>query len=138
MFAPLFYRHNHMMDQLRKMFEETRQGDYEISTWPLTNIFDNGENLILTAQIPGIKKEDLEINIVKDVLTLSGERKIEYPQDVHIHRRERSNVRFSRSYNLPYRVDASKVDAELADGVLKVILPKHPEEQPKRISITAK
>ncbi|MBN2724040.1 MAG: Hsp20/alpha crystallin family protein [Deltaproteobacteria bacterium] len=137
MFTPVFYRHANLMDQLRRMFEESSE-NYEISSWPLTNVFDNGESLILMAEIPGVKKDELDIEIVKDVLTLKGERRIEYPENVHLHRRERSSIRFHRSYNLPYRVDGSKIIAELENGVLKLVMPKHPEEQAKKIQITSR
>jgi HSP20 family protein len=110
-----------------------------ISMWPPCNMYENGESVILTAEVPGFAQDELNLSVVQDVLTLSGARKPVKPEESIVHRRERqAAVKFSRSFNLPYRVDTGKVEAELKDGVLTVMLPRHPEEQPRSIQIAKK
>ncbi len=139
MFGYSYALHDPFFNQLRRrmmdLFDES--APTHLSTWPPANLYDNGEALVLQMEVPGLTEEDLNISIVQDVLTLSGERKNRLPEGVHLHRRERPVSRFSRSFTLPYRVNTEKVEADLANGLLTVMLPKHPEEQPRKIQIGA-
>lgn len=98
---------------------------------------DDGSNFVLRADVPGLTEKDFEISVAGDTLTLRGERKLELPEGHSVHRRERREFRFAKSYQLPARVDAEKVVATLKHGVLTLTLPKVPEAQPRQISVTA-
>jgi HSP20 family protein len=105
------------------------------ATWPRVNLHDTGKSLLFTAEVPGMAVGDVQVQIQNDVLTLSGERKVQTPQGYTAHRRERAPVSFTRSFNLPVRVDAEKALATIKDGVLSLELPKVAEAQPRQISI---
>ena len=117
-------------------------GDYE-SQWahvPGTGTVtfeDDGSQFILRADVPGLTENDFQINLAGSTLTLRGERKLEVPEGYSVHRRERSAVSFAKSYELPARVDAEKVNATLKHGVLTLTLPKAAEAQPRQISVRA-
>lgn len=137
MFGYTYTLHDQFFNQLRRkmfdIFEEN--GSSHLSTWPPANLYDSGDALILELEVPGITEEELQITLTQEVLTLSGERKSTLPSEVHLHRRERPASKFSRSFTLPYRVDPKAVKATLTDGILEVVLPKHPEEKPHTITI---
>ncbi|MCZ6534052.1 MAG: Hsp20/alpha crystallin family protein [SAR324 cluster bacterium] len=97
----------------------------------------NGENeIVLTAEIPGLGKSDLQIEVNGRVLTLSGEKKEEHEaKENGYYRSERVYGSFKRSFTLPDGVDAEKISASVENGVLHLSLPKKPEAKPKRIEI---
>ncbi len=105
------------------------------ATWPRVNLHDTGTTLLLTAEVPGLTQKDLQIQLENDVLTLSGERKVRVPEGYAAHRRERGSLSFTRSFNLPVKVDAEKTTATLADGILTLEMAKMPEAQPRQIAI---
>ena len=92
---------------------------------------------MLTIELPGVDPEDLDISIVSDSLTLSGERPLEQDGDVKYHRRERWHGSFSRTMQMPFRVDSENVEANFRNGVLEVLLPRAEEDKPRRISVAA-
>jgi len=103
---------------------------------PRVDISETDDVLLVQAELPGIAKEDVSLEIKDGVLTLSGERRYEKNvKDEHVHRVERMYGQFSRSFSLPRNVDADKVDAQMEDGVLQVRLPKLESARPKAISI---
>lgn len=99
------------------------------------NIFENGDDLVLFAEIPGVKKEDVQIEIKDNLLRLSGRRSFEYPKDASIHRVERRNIEFDRSVKLPIRVDVDRVKAEYKDGILKISLPRAEADKPRLVAV---
>jgi HSP20 family protein len=103
--------------------------------WPRVALFDRGNELVLRAEVPGMKKEDLFVTVEQGVVTLKGERKLDAPEGYAVHRQERSAFRFGRSFTLPCRVDGEKASAKLEDGVLVLTLPKTPDEQPRQITV---
>ncbi|MEZ4295598.1 MAG: Hsp20/alpha crystallin family protein [Polyangiaceae bacterium] len=105
------------------------------ATWPRVNLHDAGQGLFLTAEVPGMSAGDFQIQLENDVLTLSGERPAKVPEGFKAHRRERPSLSFTRSFNLPFKVDPEKVAATLKDGVLTIELQKLPEAQPRRIAV---
>lgn len=103
---------------------------------PVVDIQEDKDALVLRAEIPGIKADDVRIDVEKNVLTLHGERKLETKEgEGEYHRIERAYGTFTRSFVLPETVDADRVEAHLADGVLTLRLPKRPVEQPRRIAV---
>lgn len=103
--------------------------------YPRTNLSDTGDNLEIFAEVPGIAKEDLQVKIQGNYLQVSGARKTDAPEGFKNHRNERSAGTFSRSFTLPYEVDASRVEATLKDGLLKLVLPKAEAAKPRQITI---
>ncbi len=108
-------------------------------SFPAMNLWVSDEGTIVTAEVPGIKPEDIDISVVNDLLTISGERLPEQVEEnVRYHRRERGCGKFARSIQLPFAVDASKVEASFENGVLTINLPRKEEEKPKKIKVVAK
>jgi len=109
--------------------------------WPLAypplNVYDDGENFHVRAEVPGLNPDKVELSVAGEVLTLKADRPLEEANGSY-HRRERSAGMFSRSINLPDTVDASGVRASYVNGVLEVTLPRAPEVRPRKISIEAR
>jgi HSP20 family protein len=107
-------------------------------SYPAVNIWASGDCAVLTAELAGVALEDIEIAVENDALTLSGSRK---PDDVEegaaYHRQERRYGNFARSVRLPFRVESSKVEATLRNGVLTITLPCAEAEKPKKITVKA-
>lgn len=103
---------------------------------PSADIVENGKEYTIKADLPEVKKEDIDVKVENGVLTLSGERRVEKStDDEKQHRRESFYGRFQRSFALPDDVDASKISADCKDGVLKVHLPKSEAKKPRSIEV---
>ncbi|HSM86342.1 MAG TPA: Hsp20/alpha crystallin family protein [Candidatus Limnocylindrales bacterium] len=103
---------------------------------PSVDVYEDDQNIILQAELPGLQEKDLEISLENNVLTVSGERKLENEEKKeNYHRIERSYGRFTRSFTLPPTVDPENVNAEFSNGVLKITLTKREEAKPKQIKI---
>lgn len=112
-------------------------GDDSYGSWaPAVDIFERGDDLIIRAEIPGVDKDDIDVNVEKNTLTIRGERKREkeYEED-RTFRMERVFGSFVRTFSLPRTVDASGISASYSNGVLELQLPKAEEAKPKRIEI---
>ena len=104
--------------------------------YPAIDLRDSREQLVVTAAIPGVRKEDIKVSLHQGVLTVSGERKEhELPEGAAWLRSEISTGNFSRSLQLPARVESSGIQADLQDGILRIVLPKAEEERPRQISV---
>lgn len=131
-------------DRFNKMFEETAKAlstygieDLEKGSWaPSVDIYETEDSYKLTADLPGIKKEDIQIDIKENTLTIKGEKKFEdkVSKDNYV-RVERKYGTFSRSFVLSENVDPENVKANYKDGVLEVILHKKEEAKPKQIKV---
>jgi len=107
-------------------------------SFPAINIWAAEDSAKITAEIPGVSKDDLEINVTGDTLTLCGIRdKDDLPEGARYHRQERRFGEFSRSIKLPYTVDTNKVKAVFKNGVLSIELPRVEAEKPKKITVKA-
>lgn len=110
-----------------------------LAQWsPPVNIEDVGSELILTAELPGMTRDDIEIELENNVLTIRGEKKIEREEKGEEGRRyiyERSSGSFSRSFTLPHTVAADRITAKFEDGVLTVTMPKTEEARARHITI---
>ncbi|WP_035237090.1 Hsp20/alpha crystallin family protein [Desulfobacter vibrioformis] len=102
---------------------------------PRINIMESGDNFEIQAEVPGISKDELEINVQGNYLQISGKRFVDKPEGYKVHREEIGESTFSRSFTLPNDVDADNVEAALKDGVLYLKLPKSEAEKPKQITI---
>lgn len=113
-------------------------GDGGRGEFPPLNIWANEESAMITAEIPGVDPGDLDMSVVGDTLTLSGSRSAESGEDGYTyHRRERWQGNFSRTLQLPFRINAEGVDAAFSNGVLQVTLPRAEEDKPHHISVSA-
>jgi HSP20 family protein len=103
---------------------------------PALDLYEDKDSVYVKAEVPGMKKEEIEISLHQGTLTLSGERKEQQQQEgTEPIRTERFTGRFSRSVSLPASVDGDKVKASYRDGILTVVLPKSEEAKPKQIQI---
>jgi len=102
---------------------------------PRTNLYEDGDTFEIRAEVPGIAKDDLNISIQGNYLEISGSRSVDTPEGYKVHRSERVESTFSRSFILPDDVDAEKVEAKLKDGVLYLKLAKSEAAKPKQITI---
>ena len=103
---------------------------------PAVDVFETEDAIELRAEVPGLTADDVKIDLNENVLTLSGERRLEHDETREGYRRiERSYGRFVRSFTLPRHVDAEQIEASLANGVLVVKLPKREEEKARTIGI---
>lgn len=107
------------------------------STWaPRVDIREQEKAIEITAELPGVDRNGLKVEVAKGVLTLSGEKSTEREvKDADFYRRERVYGKFERSFTLPDEIDAERIEAEYRDGVLRVVLPKKPEVTPKQIAV---
>ena len=103
---------------------------------PQTNLYENGDNFEIRAEVPGLEKDDLNVKIQGNYLEISGTRKADAPQGYKAHKTERGTGTFSRSFTLPADVDSTKVEATLTNGILYLKLPKHEAAKPKKITIS--
>ncbi len=114
------------------------QEGFTSGAWsPSVDIFENKDNLVLEAELPGMKREDIELSIENNVITIGGSRKFEKKDEGdNYHRVERSYGSFTRSFTLPQTVTSEGVTADFKNGVLRVALPKREETKAKQIEIT--
>lgn len=127
-----------MFPVARRRNGATQQNDRQLAAWtPAVDVEENEREIVVRAELPGLKKEAVQITLEDGVLTLSGERKFEHEERrENFVRVERTYGTFSRSFTLPPTVDAEKIGAQLVDGVLTVTLPKRAEAQPKTIKVS--
>jgi HSP20 family protein len=104
--------------------------------FPPMNITQDDDNFYLRAELPGVEPKELSISAVRNRVSLAGKREIRHEQDpVSYHRRERAEGSFNRTVTLPTEVDAERVDARYADGILMLTLPKAEAAKPRQIAV---
>jgi HSP20 family protein len=103
--------------------------------YPPVNVFRKGEDFIIIAELPGVKKSDLDVQVKGRTLRLAGAKTVGYPEKAALHRRERLAGRFDRAVTLPVEINPDGVKAEYRDGVLALFLPRAESEKPKSIKV---
>ena len=138
---PSLDRWTSLRDDLNSLFESPfwpslgRAGQL-FSAWsPALDLYQNSDNVVAVVELPGMRREDIEISLHDGMLTIAGERKSETTDGEKAERSERYVGKFRRSITLPTRVDANKVSATYRDGILTVTLPKAAEARPKQIPV---
>lgn len=122
---------------MRDTFDSVEGGTGGLFTPPV-DIFEEKDNVVLVADLPGLTAEDFDLSVENRTLTLSGERKFPAEaQDRTTFRSERPFGRFTRTFSLPATVDISKIQAEFGSGVLRVTLPKAEDSRPRKIQVTS-
>jgi HSP20 family protein len=136
-----FGRLSNLRDEIDRLFEapltELAKTSQLFSGWtPALDVFEDKDTVVVKAEVPGMKKEDIEISLHDGSLSISGERKGERnSEDAEVYRAERFFGRFQRTVMLPSPVNADKVKAQYKDGILTVTLPKTEEAKPKHIDV---
>ena len=124
----------------REMNKILRNAEFEhprsASDFPAMNAWTTDDEEVVTASLPGLNPDEVDLAIVNDVLTVSGERKDQAPEGaIRYHRRERVDGTFSRSIQLSFPVDSNKVTAAYENGVLTVRLPRAEADKPRKITV---
>ncbi|MCI4446178.1 MAG: Hsp20/alpha crystallin family protein [Candidatus Aminicenantes bacterium] len=132
-----------LRDRMNRLFEDLvssprfEESELIQSTWsPAVDIYETENELVLTAELPGVEEKDVEIKIEDNTLTLKGERKFEKEtKEENYHRIERAYGSFFRSFSLPNYIDQEKISAEYENGLLRIHMPKKSEVKPRKVKI---
>lgn len=114
--------------------------DYDVKggSYPAVNIWSSEDQVMVTAELPGMNPDNIDISVVQGQLTISGERKFDLPEGMDCHRQERGGGSFTRAFRLPFDVNNEKVTAKYRDGILYISLPRLEESKPKKITVNVK
>ena len=127
-----------LQNEMNRLFSDTfaLSGGRTAPGYPAMNVWTNEDGAVITAELPGVSAENIDISVVGDTLTLSGTRKPEeLKEGEKFHRRERSFGNFTRSFQLPFSVETNKVDAVFEKGILLISLPRAEVDKPKKIAV---
>lgn len=136
-----------LQDRMNRLFDQTMsrtRADEEegmtVSTWsPAVDIFETADSIVMKAELPGVSRANIDIQVRDNTLTLKGERKFEREvKEENYLRIERSYGAFQRAFSLPTVIQQDKIRAVFKDGVLEVTLPKAEEAKPKQVKIDVK
>lgn len=129
---PTFGRLANLQDEIDRLFESPLQA------WaPALEVHEDKDSYTIRVELPGLKREDIEVSLQDGALVISGERKTEIvKEDTEVHRQERLFGRFSRALTLPTGVSGDQVKAAYKDGILTVTLPKAEAAKPKAIAVS--
>lgn len=135
-FRQLQQRFNRFFGETFDPFAGTEE-NWSLATWaPVCDIYETENALVLKAELPEVKTEDVKVTLENNVLTMRGERKFSAEtKKENYHRVERSYGEFMRSFTLPNTVDANQITAEFKDGVLNITMPKRAETKPKQVEV---
>ena len=103
--------------------------------YPPLNVFRRGDDVVIIAEVPGLKKSDLEVQVKGNTIRIAGTKSIDYAENASVHRRERLAGRFDRAVTVPMEIDADGVRAECRDGLLALFLPRSERDKPKSIAV---
>ena len=117
------------MDRLAGAFTPAAAG------FPAVNVYAGRDGIAVLAELPGVEKDELEVHAHRDTLTLRGTRRPAAEEEEAYHRRERRSGAFTRTIQLPFRVDPERIEAQLENGVLRLSLQRPEEDKPRRIEI---
>ncbi len=135
----LFNVNNDLNTFFEDFFDNRLAEREEIQISPRLNVEENENEWIVSAELPGVTKEDVKVNFQDGILSLSGEKKFEKEdKDKNYHRVERSYGKFTRSLRITNSIVVDKIDAQFKDGVLSITLPKAEEAKPKLIDVKVK
>jgi HSP20 family protein len=111
--------------------QTTSQGPF-----PPINVFQQGHDILAVVELPGVDKNDLQIEAKYNTIRISGRKVVTYPEGVSLHRRERMRGEFDRTMTLPVNIDADHIKAEYRDGILALFLPRSESDKPRTISVS--
>ena len=131
-----------MLLRLQQALDTSRTSDWLAGgpsgggSFPPLNAFRKGDDYVVVAELPGVDRADLTIEVKGNSLRLAGKREPRYPAEASLHRRERLFGRFDRTVTLPVEIDADKVQAGYQGGVLALLLPRAERDKPRRIALS--
>lgn len=132
----------HEMNRLRREMNNlfsSYPGSSTNATYPLLNVYDDSEHVIVTAELPGMTKDKISITFVDNALTISGNLDFcDESRTMSVIRQERSRGKFEKTVRIPSKIAAEKIDASFTNGVLSIKLPKAEEAKPKTITVNAR
>jgi HSP20 family protein len=111
--------------------QTTSQGPF-----PPINVFRQGDEILAILELPGVEKDSLHIEAKDNTIRIAGKKAVSYPDDVSVHRRERTVGEFDRTLSLPVRLDPDGIKAEYRDGILALYLPRSERDKPRAIKIS--
>ena len=126
---------------LQRALEARRDSDWLQRTtagagaYPPINVFQQGDVLVAILEVPGLSKDELDIQAKNNTIRISGKKTITYPEGVSLHRRERHTGSFDRTLSVPMEIDADGIKAEYRDGVLALFIPRAESDKPRTIRI---
>lgn len=133
------------VDQLRREMEDAfgrvaeRGGPGPIraqgAPYPAVNVYESEDGYVLTAELPGVRSEDLDVSVEGNRVTLRGQRRIGYPAEAGLHRRERPAGTFRRTLELPQLANPGEAEAKYRNGVLTLAIPKSESARPRQIDV---
>ena len=126
---------------LQRALDSARRSDWFGSAtasrgaFPLINVFREKDDFVVVAELPGVKKEDLDVQIQKKQVRLAGKKSLDLEEGVSVHRRERTGGSFDRTITFPVAIDPDAAKAEYRDGILRLHVSRSPSEKPRTIAI---
>ena len=133
--ADPFREMRRLQSEMNRVFEANTSA--RAAEFPPINAYANQDGAVITAELPGVKSDDLNVSVHRDSVTLSSERRTEAEEARGYHRRERQQGRFSRTVALPFQIDPDRVEASMTAGVLTMTLQRAEADKPKRIKVQA-
>ena len=121
-----------LQQEMNRLFEGSRSA---IDEYPAINMYGNDDEVIITAELPGINPDKLEVSVVKNQVTIEGERQPDNPENATYYRRERAHGNFFRSLRLPFDVDKEGIKASYKNGILTIAIPRDAGTKPRKIAI---
>jgi HSP20 family protein len=127
--------------EFQRALENRLSSDWLASTtasmgaYPPVNVFQQGEDLVAIVELPGINKEDLNIQAKENTIRIAGRKAIDYPENVSLHRRERLSGAFDRTLVVPMQIDPDRIQAEYNDGLLALFIPRAEKDKPRSIEV---
>jgi HSP20 family protein len=106
-----------------------------MGAYPPINVFQQGDDLVAIVELPGVNKGDLNIQAKENTIRIAGQKTIDYPDNVSLHRRERLSGVFDRTLAVPMQIDPDRIQAEYNDGVLALFIPRAEKDKPRTIEV---
>ena len=103
--------------------------------FPPMNVFQQGDDILVIIELPGIDKNNLQIQAKENTIRISGKKAVDYPEGVSVHRRERISGEFDRTLSIPVQLDPDRIKAEYHDGILALFLPRAESDKSRTITI---
>ncbi|GIW42437.1 MAG: hypothetical protein KatS3mg076_3014 [Candidatus Binatia bacterium] len=137
-FAELEQELARLQNELARFFDSTFGASLAPSgkgVYPAVNIFDSDSAIVIKAELPGMRREDVDVVVEDDKVTIRGTRSLSYPPSCRFHRREREEGSFRRVIRLPSRLDNERATAAYRNGILTITIPKPAEAAPRKIPV---
>jgi HSP20 family protein len=106
-----------------------------MGAYPPINVFQQGDDLVAIVELPGVNKRDLNIQAKENTIRIAGQKTIDYPENVSLHRRERLSGVFDRTLAVPMQIDPDRIQAEYNDGLLALFIPRAEKDKPRTIEV---